>query len=118
MFETGGSNYGAAQRAGQVTFGTVVLKRGLTGNRDLWNAFASVTERGRSATRFDITITVLGPGGPPAIGPFTPPDGGRQRDTGHGFRCQLSARRCGDLRRRCRVEGRCGRFAGVGETHL
>lgn len=33
----GGANYGAHQRAGQVTFATVVLKRGMTRQRDLWN---------------------------------------------------------------------------------
>jgi phage tail-like protein len=32
----GGANYGGHQRAGQVTFSTVVLKRGVTATRDLW----------------------------------------------------------------------------------
>lgn len=32
----GGQNYGAHQRAGQVLFSTVVLKRGMTSARDLW----------------------------------------------------------------------------------
>ncbi len=61
IIKSGGSNYGAAQRVGPVTFGTVVLKRGLTTNRDLWTTFSSITEQGRSATRFDVTITVKGP---------------------------------------------------------
>lgn len=36
----GGANYGAHQRAGQVSFSTVVLKRGLTQVRDLWRWWA------------------------------------------------------------------------------
>lgn len=39
VIKEGGRNYGAAQRMGQVTFGTVVLKRGMTDNRDLWRWF-------------------------------------------------------------------------------
>jgi phage tail-like protein len=36
----GGSNYGAHQRAGHVSFATVVLKRGMTATRDLWKWWA------------------------------------------------------------------------------
>jgi phage tail-like protein len=36
----GGSNYGAHQRAGQVSFATVVMKRGMTATRDLWKWWA------------------------------------------------------------------------------
>ena len=36
----GGMNYGAHQRAGQVNFSTVVLKRGMTSARDLWRWWA------------------------------------------------------------------------------
>jgi phage tail-like protein len=39
VIKEGGRNYGAAQRMGQVTFATVVLKRGMTKNRDLWRWF-------------------------------------------------------------------------------
>ncbi|ATE59872.1 phage tail protein [Thauera sinica] len=42
VIKAGGSNYGAAQRAGPVTFATVVLKRGMTKTRDLWNWFGMV----------------------------------------------------------------------------
>jgi phage tail-like protein len=42
VIKAGGSNYGAAQRAGTVTFATVVLKRGMTATRDLWNWFQLV----------------------------------------------------------------------------
>jgi phage tail-like protein len=40
----GGNNFGTQQRAGPITFGTVVLKRGISGKRNLWaifNSFAS-----------------------------------------------------------------------------
>jgi phage tail-like protein len=36
----GGANYGAHQRAGQVTFATVILKRGMSSSRDLWGWWA------------------------------------------------------------------------------
>lgn len=42
VIKVGGSNYGAVQRAGQVSFATVILKRGVTDTRDLWNWFAEV----------------------------------------------------------------------------
>ena len=42
VIKVGGSNYGAAQRAGPVTFATVVLKRGMTPTRDLWSWFRMV----------------------------------------------------------------------------
>jgi len=43
VIKVGGSNYGAAQRMGRVTFATVVLKRGMTPTRDLWNWFQLVS---------------------------------------------------------------------------
>lgn len=67
VIRAGGANYGSAQRAGPVTFGTVVLKRGLTGNRDLWRSFSLLTEAGRSAMRFDVTINVLDVNGDTAL---------------------------------------------------
>jgi len=42
VIKSGGANYGPAQRAGQVSFATVVLKRGMTRTRDLWNWFQTV----------------------------------------------------------------------------
>lgn len=42
VIKAGGANYGAAQRAGQVSFATVVLKRGMTSTRDLFNWFQLV----------------------------------------------------------------------------
>ncbi len=43
VIKEGGRNYGDAQRAGAVTFSTVILKRGMTTTRDLWKWFELVT---------------------------------------------------------------------------
>jgi phage tail-like protein len=59
VVKAGGSNYGAYQRVGPVTFATVVLKRGVTTNRDLWKTFSTVSERGGFAMRFNVAITAL-----------------------------------------------------------
>lgn len=61
VIKAGGANYGAFQRAGPVTFATVVLKRGVTSNRDLWKSFSMVTEKAGSAMRFNVAITALRP---------------------------------------------------------
>ncbi|MFL5494235.1 MAG: phage tail protein [Gemmatimonadales bacterium] len=58
VIKEGGRNYGAVQRAGPVTFGTVVLKRGITGDSRLWDWFAEATQRGFYAERQDVTITI------------------------------------------------------------
>lgn len=60
VINEGGRNYGAAQRVGRVTFGTVVLKRGVTSNRHLWKWFELVAN-GAYAYRLTTDITVLGP---------------------------------------------------------
>ena len=54
----GGTNYGVAQRAGPITFATVVLKRGISKNRNLWQIFNAVSS-GLYAPRLQVTITVL-----------------------------------------------------------
>jgi len=46
VIKSGGANYGPAQRAGQVSFATVILKRGMTTTRDLWNWFQWVSGGG------------------------------------------------------------------------
>jgi phage tail-like protein len=61
----GGRNYGAAQRAGQTTFATVVLKRGI-GQSDLWRIFNAVAT-GMLAPRMKVTITVFNPDGTGAM---------------------------------------------------
>jgi len=54
----GGRNYGAAQRVGLTAFATVVLKRGVSRDRSLWQTF-SATVGGQYAPRFQVTITML-----------------------------------------------------------
>ena len=60
VIKAGGVNYGAFQRAGRVTFATVILKRGITSSRDLWKWFSHVNERGKLAFRLDVKILVFG----------------------------------------------------------
>jgi len=52
----GGRNWGTLQRMGAVSFGTVVLKRGMTSTADLWAWFSLVGE-GAYAQRLNVTIT-------------------------------------------------------------
>jgi phage tail-like protein len=66
VIKEGGGNYGAAQRAGQITFATVVLKRGISTNRNLWQIFNAVSS-GRFAPRLQVTITVLDMKSAPAM---------------------------------------------------
>ena len=61
VIKVGGANYGAVQRPGRVTFGTVILKRGITSSRDVWNWFSHVNERGKYAFRLNVKIVVFGP---------------------------------------------------------
>jgi len=58
VIKEGGRNYGAAQRAGPVTFATVILKRGLTTTRDMWTWFDLVTNQHAFAHRLAATINV------------------------------------------------------------
>jgi phage tail-like protein len=48
VIREGGRNYGDLQRAGRVTFGTVILKRGITTNKDLWRFWGLVNGGGYS----------------------------------------------------------------------
>jgi phage tail-like protein len=63
----GGRNYGVAQRAGPITFATVVLKRGVSTNRNLWQIF-NVVSSGLYAPRLQVAITLFDGSGKPAIG--------------------------------------------------
>ena len=58
----GGANYGAHQRAGQVSFATVVLRRGMTRASDLWSwwgLFAGArTDAARANGAFAHRLTV------------------------------------------------------------
>lgn len=66
VIKQGGVNYGAAQRAGQVTFATVVLKRGMTTTRDLWNWFQLVAG-GAYAVRMSAEISMQDTAGNPVL---------------------------------------------------
>lgn len=59
VIKAGGANYGAYQRAGRVTFATVILKRGVTNSRDLWKWFSHVNEQGKFAYRLGVKILVF-----------------------------------------------------------
>ena len=58
VIKEGGRNWGAAQRMGKVNFGTVVLKRGITGSQDLWKWF-NLVGQGAYAQRLNVTITLF-----------------------------------------------------------
>lgn len=58
VIKEGGRNYGANQRAGQVAFSTVILKRGMTTTRHLWRWFELVTRKGGYAYRLAAIITI------------------------------------------------------------
>lgn len=60
----GGRNYGPVQRAGRVSFGTVVLRRGVTTTQDLWRWFELVA-CGGYAYRLDVVVSMLEPGSDP-----------------------------------------------------
>jgi phage tail-like protein len=67
VIKEGGTNYGAIQRAGPITFSTVVLKRGISSNRNLWQILNSVSS-GMYAPRLQVTITLYDGSGDPVIG--------------------------------------------------
>lgn len=66
VIEEGGRNYGSAQRAGRVSFATVVLKRGVTTTQHLWKWFELVN-RGRYAYRLTAKVTLLDYEGTPLL---------------------------------------------------
>lgn len=66
VIKVGGANYGTAQRAGPVTFATVVLKRGMTETRDLWNWFQMVSA-GAYAYRMEVEIEMRDPRNDPQV---------------------------------------------------
>src|ERR1700722_621448 len=58
VIREGGRNYGAAQRAGGTTFATVVLKRGISTNQNLYQLFNTLAT-GTFAPRMQVTINVF-----------------------------------------------------------
>ncbi len=63
----GGNNYGIPQRAGPITFSTVILKRGISTNRNLWQIFNSFAS-GMFAPRLQVVISLLDGNGNPIMG--------------------------------------------------
>ncbi len=59
VIKEGGRNYGAAQRAGPVSFATVILKRGITTTRHLETWFKLLTLENKYAYRLAATITLF-----------------------------------------------------------
>ena len=59
VIKEGGRNYGPAQRAGQTSFATVVLKRGI-GQADLWKIFNAIAT-GTFAPRLQVKISIFAP---------------------------------------------------------
>ena len=66
VIKAGGMNYGAVQRPGQVTFATVVLKRGMTRTRDMFTWFQMVAG-GAYALRLSAEIEMQSPAGEPVL---------------------------------------------------
>lgn len=58
VIREGGRNYGSAQRAGYTNFATVILKRGISTNQNLYQIFNSVST-GMFAPRLQVTINVF-----------------------------------------------------------
>ncbi len=67
VIKEGGNNYGNPQRAGQITFATVVLKRGISTNRNLWQIFNSISS-GMFAPRLQVVISLLDGNGETIMG--------------------------------------------------
>jgi phage tail-like protein len=57
VIKEGGRNYGNAQRAGGTTFATVVLKRGIGANQNMYQVFSSIS-LGTFSPRMQVTINV------------------------------------------------------------
>lgn len=62
VIREGGRNFGAVQRAGPVSFGTLSLKRGVTSVRDLWTWFDLVANRERYGCLMQARIDVFAEG--------------------------------------------------------
>jgi phage tail-like protein len=67
VIQEGGHNYGAHQRVGPVTFATVILKRGITTTRHLWQWFEFVTNSSFYTYRLTVKITLLDHSGSPLL---------------------------------------------------
>ena len=59
VIKEGGQNFGVWQRAGRVTFSTVILKRGMTTSRDLWTWFELVNAYGKYSFRLHAEVVLF-----------------------------------------------------------
>ncbi len=59
----GGNNVGPVHMAGQVTYGQLTLKRGMTTSFDLWSWFDAVTAPGGGGLRGSANVVMLGSDG-------------------------------------------------------
>jgi phage tail-like protein len=59
----GGRNFGPVHMAGQVSYGQLMLKRGMTSTFDLWKWFDTTLAPGKAGLRGSADITVLGSDG-------------------------------------------------------
>ena len=66
VIKEGGRNYGHNQRSGQISFATVILKRGMTNNHDLWKWY-DMLGGGAYAYRLSVKITILDMAGKPLM---------------------------------------------------
>jgi phage tail-like protein len=66
VIQQGGSNYGAIQRVGPVSFATIVLKRGVTTGSDLWKWFQLVAGGGYGF-RLDVEVEMRDAAGHPVL---------------------------------------------------
>jgi phage tail-like protein len=59
IIREGGLNYGAHVRSGAVSFSTLILRRGMSDNSDLWAWWGTVTLNGGFSRRMDLQIQHL-----------------------------------------------------------
>lgn len=67
VIQEGGRNYGAVQRAGRVTFATVILKRGVSKTQHAWQWFDFVARQGKHAHRMRVQIILQDNAGNPLL---------------------------------------------------
>lgn len=115
VIREGGRNYGDLQRAGRVTFGTVILKRGITTNQDLWRWWGMING-GAYAYRLRTTIELMDA----AVRRPPPPSGTsrivRGSDVKPSWRWML--RRCLPVKLKAPDLNAMGGEVGVEELHL
>ena len=67
VIKEGGRNWGVNQRAGKTSFATLILKRGMTNNRDLWSWYEFVGT-GKYSHRLNAIVTMFDTSGKVILG--------------------------------------------------